>query len=163
REAPVLILKYDATVMVGGGAANAANNVAVLGGGARLLGVVGRDPEGRRLIASLQRGVHRRQVMSDANYRTPVKTRILAGGPIPVLLDSRYRLTEYRSLTACTPNESEVEHIVGAPIKDDAAALERAGRMLLKKTRMGAVLVTRGSRGMALFEPGRRTVHVPIF
>jgi bifunctional ADP-heptose synthase (sugar kinase/adenylyltransferase) len=28
---------------------------------------------------------------------------------------------------------------------------------------MNAVLITRGSRGMALFEPGRPTVHIPIF
>jgi bifunctional ADP-heptose synthase (sugar kinase/adenylyltransferase) len=28
---------------------------------------------------------------------------------------------------------------------------------------MQAVLVTRGSRGMALFEPGRPTLHIPIF
>ena len=28
---------------------------------------------------------------------------------------------------------------------------------------MPAVLVTRGSRGMALFEPGRPTAHVPIY
>ena len=46
REAPVLILKYDATEMVAGGAGNAANNVAALGGRARLMGVVGADPEG---------------------------------------------------------------------------------------------------------------------
>ena len=32
REAPVLILKYDATEMVPGGAGNAASNVAALGG-----------------------------------------------------------------------------------------------------------------------------------
>ena len=50
REAPVLILKYDATEMVAGGAGNAANNVAALGGRARLVGVVGADPEGRRLL-----------------------------------------------------------------------------------------------------------------
>jgi bifunctional ADP-heptose synthase (sugar kinase/adenylyltransferase) len=25
------------------------------------------------------------------------------------------------------------------------------------------VIVTRGSRGMAVFEPGRKTVHIPIF
>jgi bifunctional ADP-heptose synthase (sugar kinase/adenylyltransferase) len=28
---------------------------------------------------------------------------------------------------------------------------------------MKAVLITRGSRGMALFEPDRPTVHIPIF
>ncbi|HYM21952.1 MAG TPA: PfkB family carbohydrate kinase [Vicinamibacterales bacterium] len=233
REAPVLILKYDATEIVGGGAANAANNVAALSGRARLLGIVGREPEARRLVASLHRGIDRRHIVADAKFRTPVKTRILAGGihaarqqvvridreagwpidpraggtiarglrraidgcdgvllsdygsglvtpalaaevrrvaasrsrrrPIPVLLDSRYRLLDYRSLTACTPNESEVEQLIGAPLKDDARALERAGRMLLKRTRMGAVLVTRGSRGMALFERGQPTVHIPIF
>ena len=41
--------------------------------------------------------------------------------------------------------------------------LERAGRTLLTRTRMQAVLVTRGSRGMALFEAGKKTVHIPIF
>src|SRR5262250_2697024 len=47
REAPVLILKYDATEGVPGGAGNAANNGAALGGLARLAGIVGGDSEGR--------------------------------------------------------------------------------------------------------------------
>src|SRR5204862_2968400 len=80
REAPVLILKYDATEMVGGGAANAANNVAVLSGRAGLAGIVGMDVEGRRLVSSLWRGVERTGIVRAKHYRTPVKTRILAGG-----------------------------------------------------------------------------------
>src|ERR1700674_5523458 len=76
REAPVLILKYDATEMVAGGAGNAANNVAALGGRARLAGIVGRDAEGRRLVASFHRGVERTAVARVRHYRTPVKTRI---------------------------------------------------------------------------------------
>ena len=80
REAPVLILKYDATEMVAGGAGNAANNVAALGGRARLAGLVGTDAEGRRLLASFQRGVDRARIVRAREYRTPVKTRILAGG-----------------------------------------------------------------------------------
>src|SRR6188508_3157051 len=80
REAPVLILKYDATEMVAGGAGNAANNVAALGGRTRLAGVVGADPEGRRLLASFHRGVDRSHIVRARDYRTPVKTRILAGG-----------------------------------------------------------------------------------
>src|SRR5262249_18017874 len=59
---------------------NAANNIAALGARARLAGVVGADPEGRRLVASLHRGVDRVQVTRTRGYRTPVKTRILAGG-----------------------------------------------------------------------------------
>ena len=81
---------------------------------------------------------------------------------IPIMIDSRYDLLRYRHLTACTPNEAEVEQILGVTIDDNAATLERAGRAILKRAAMQAVLVTRGSRGMALFEPGRRTVHIPI-
>src|SRR5438093_11435462 len=80
REAPVLILKYDATEMVAGGAGNAANNVAALGGRALLAGIVGADPEGRRLLGSFLRGVDRHRIIRARHYRTPVKTRILAGG-----------------------------------------------------------------------------------
>src|SRR5687767_5776045 len=56
REAPVLILKYDATEMVAGGAGNAANNVATLGGRASLAAIAGGDAEGRRLVSSLHKG-----------------------------------------------------------------------------------------------------------
>src|SRR5207244_4841018 len=80
REAPVLILKYDATEIVAGGAGNAANNVAALGGRARLAGLVGADAEGRRLLASFHAGVERAHIIRARSYRTPVKTRILAGG-----------------------------------------------------------------------------------
>jgi D-glycero-beta-D-manno-heptose-7-phosphate kinase len=230
REAPVLILEYDSTQIVPGGAGNAANNVASLGGRARLAAVVGRDDAATRLLAALHDGVDRRTVMRVNGSVTPVKTRILAGGihsakqqvvridrgvrrpitsqvreafehaafkavgrvdavlvsdygsglitprfvtrlrsaaledgPVPVLIDTRYRLLDYRGLTACTPNESEVEQALGITINDDLRALERAGREILERTRMQAVLITRGSRGMALFQPGEATIHIPIF
>jgi D-glycero-beta-D-manno-heptose-7-phosphate kinase len=230
REAPVLILNYDSTEVVPGGAGNAAGNVASLGGDARIAGLVGRDEAGRRLLATLKRhAVDATHVLRPAGYATPTKTRILAGGVhsakqqvvridrasadlekharirgafaahalraargadavivsdygsglitpalvnairrargtrrLPIVLDTRYDLLRYRGITACTPNESEVEHALGIRIGDDLRVLERAGRALLKQTRAAAVLVTRGSRGMALFEPDRPTRHVPI-
>jgi D-glycero-beta-D-manno-heptose-7-phosphate kinase len=232
REAPVLILQYDSTEILPGGAGNAASNVAALGGRARLIGVAGRDEAGKRLLARF-RGIDGKGILRPAGYQTPVKTRILAGGvhsakqqivridrvvstgydektraafkraalnaagdcdailmsdygtglvtpelaaavskkaaararrrPVPVLVDSRYNLVRYRGVTACTPNESEVEQLLDVRIGDNVKVLERAGRELLKRTRMAAVLVTRGSRGMALFEGGRSTVHIPIF
>ena len=85
------------------------------------------------------------------------------GHPIPVLVDSRYQLLKYRGLTACTPNESEVEQALGVRINDDMRVLERAGRAILDQTKMQAVLITRGSRGMALFVSGSPTVHIPIY
>jgi len=234
REAPVLILNYDSTEIVPGGAGNAAGNVAALGGDVRAIGLAGRDEAGRRLIETLKRRrVDVRGLVRPAGYRTPTKTRILAGGihsakqqvvridraaamtftdgtrdafarrvlsavrgcnallvsdygsglvtpalvaeaqkvvqrfprfgPRPVVLvDSRYNLLRFRGMTTCTPNESEVEQALGIRIGDNARVLERAGREVLRRTRAGAVLMTRGSRGMALFEPDRRTVHIPI-
>ena len=82
---------------------------------------------------------------------------------MPVLLDSRYDLLRYRGIDVCTPNEAEAEAVLGGPIGDDTRRLERAGRTILSGTGAGAVVLTRGSRGMSLFEPSRRTVHLPIF
>src|SRR5262249_2379719 len=80
----------------------------------------------------------------------------------PVVVDTRYDLLRYHGMTACTPNESEVEHALGVRIGDDVKALERAGRKLLRSTHAAAVLITRGSRGMALFQPEHPTIHIPI-
>src|SRR5712691_9730464 len=55
REAPVLILQYDSTEILPGGAGNAANNVAALGARAPIIGVVGRDEAGKRLLARFRR------------------------------------------------------------------------------------------------------------
>src|SRR5260221_13027346 len=55
REAPVLILRYDATAVVAGGAGNAANNVAALGGGSILAGMAGADEAGGRLFGAVLR------------------------------------------------------------------------------------------------------------
>ncbi|MEO6212786.1 MAG: PfkB family carbohydrate kinase [Vicinamibacterales bacterium] len=228
REAPVLILDYRSTELVPGGAGNAANNVAALGGLPVVTGVVGRDEPGRRLLAALQKQADVRGVVRPAGQLTPTKTRILAGGihsakqqvvridratmtnlsegdrravesrllkavdrcdamlisdygrglvtpataaaaaarlrarHAPVLVDSRYALLRFRGMTACTPNESEVEQLLDIRIGEHARVLERAGRELLKRTRAQAVLITRGSRGMALFERDRPTVHIPI-
>ncbi len=231
REAPVLILEYDATEILPGGAGNAARNVASLGGDTLAAGIAGRDEPGERMLQELGRSVDVRAVLRPRTWRTPTKTRILAGGihttkqqivridraaggrhdrasrdalstrvvrlarnsdailfsdygsglvtpslahtvgrslaergrNVPVLVDSRYALLRYRGLTAYTPNESEVENLLGVNIDDDRRVLERAGRELLDRLKSRAVLVTRGSRGMALFEPDKPTEHIAIY
>ena len=232
REAPVLILEYGSTEIVPGGAGNAANNVAALGGKAISIGVAGDDEPGRRLLDSMRGRIDVRNVVTHKSLTTPTKTRILAGGvhsakqqvvrvdrtarapvpdavrtaigrrvaaavgradallvsdygtglvtpalvrsaqrtlrgpgPIqpPVLVDSRYSLLQFRRMTMCTPNESEVEQLLGVRIGENGRVLEKAGRELLRLTGAAGVLITRGSRGMALFEPDRATVHIPIF
>jgi D-glycero-beta-D-manno-heptose-7-phosphate kinase len=80
REAPVLILDYDTSEVVPGGAGNAANNVAALGGAAMAIGVVGDDEAGARLLETMRDRVDVRGVVTHAALETPTKTRILAGG-----------------------------------------------------------------------------------
>src|SRR5438093_3613618 len=63
REAPVLILNYDSTAIVPGGAGNAANNVAALGGDAVAVGVTGRDDTGTRLLDEMRGHVDVRSVV----------------------------------------------------------------------------------------------------
>jgi D-glycero-beta-D-manno-heptose-7-phosphate kinase len=80
REAPVLILSYQGERLVPGGGANAAANVAALGGRPLPLGVVGDDEHGRRLVAALaEAGVETGGVLTRPGYRTPTKVRILGG------------------------------------------------------------------------------------
>jgi hypothetical protein len=79
REAPVLILHYDSTEILPGGAGNAANNVAALGARTHLIAIAGKDEPGKRLASSL-RQVDTRGLLRLNGYCTPVKTRILAGG-----------------------------------------------------------------------------------
>jgi rfaE bifunctional protein kinase chain/domain len=81
---------------------------------------------------------------------------------VPVSVDSRYALLQYKGMTAVTPNEPEVEAALGVTIGHDRRRLESAGRALLRRLGVEAALVTRGSDGMALFEPGRPTAHIPI-
>src|SRR5262245_59134126 len=57
REAPVLILEYDSTELLPGGAGNAANNAAALGGRVAVVGLAGRDPAARRMLAALPANV----------------------------------------------------------------------------------------------------------
>jgi rfaE bifunctional protein kinase chain/domain len=80
REAPVLILKYKERKFVAGGGANAAANVAALGGVPLVVGEVGDDAAGRELVASLvAAGADTSGIRVHAGARTPRKTRFLAG------------------------------------------------------------------------------------
>jgi rfaE bifunctional protein kinase chain/domain len=81
----------------------------------------------------------------------------------PLMIDSRFRLLQYQGATAAAPNEFEAEEACGVRLNNDARRLEQAGRGLLRKMKIEALLITRGREGMALFQPGRPTLHIPIW
>src|SRR5438093_2337887 len=103
-------------------------------------------------------------LVSDYGYglATPQFVSKIRSNGIPATIDSRYSLKAFSRMTAATPNEPEVEASLGISIGTDTKKLEWAGRTLLRKLKHGALLITRGKDGMALFEPGKKTVHIPI-
>ena len=82
REAPVFILRHDETVTRPGGAANAAANIAALGGETLLVGLVGNDINGDLLRQALRNaGVSTNEdsVVIAVGVQTTTKVRVLAG------------------------------------------------------------------------------------
>jgi rfaE bifunctional protein kinase chain/domain len=114
-------------------------------------------------------------VLSDYGYGT-VETAMVAelrrALPAALLVcDSRFRLAELRGVDAATPNEEEAETLHGGELEPGGSPagrpaapspdLHRAGSELLARLGLRFLLVTRGSRGMALFLPGR-SAHLPV-
>lgn len=81
----------------------------------------------------------------------------------PSVVDSRSSILSYSGFTSATPNEPEVEAALDVSIGLDDATLERAGRKMLGKLRAEALLLTRGSDGMVLFEPRRPIRRIDIY
>lgn len=80
REAPVFILRHEQTETLPGGAANAALNVAALGGRSVLFGVVGDDAAGKILRETLaSKAVETKHLIFSDAWQTTTKMRILAG------------------------------------------------------------------------------------
>lgn len=228
REAPVVVVRYDGSSWSPGGAANAAQNVAALGGAAVPVSVVGDDPSGDMLAGLLRAGGSRiAGLIRCAGTLTTTKTRVMAGdfhaqrqqvvridreqegalcpktearvldvfarevkradavlfsdyhqnlftariiresigmcraARVPSVVDSRFRLGEFRGVTVATPNEVEAARAAGVDL-EEPRALERAGRYLLRRLAARSILVTRGKFGMTLFERGARSVSIGV-
>lgn len=78
---------------------------------------------------------------------------------VPVLVDSRFSLSLFPNFTSATPNEDEVEQLIGKKLAD-AESLKEAGAALRGRLGYEALLVTRGARGMMLFEAGREPLQI---
>ena len=133
----------------------------------------GALPSGESILRTLAERVARAAgaapvlVLCDYGYGNSRPDWIAAGRRakpgLSVLVDSRFRLLEYAGADAATPNEEELERAWAGPIDDDDEVFERAARSVLGRLAAPALLVTRGSKGMALFEPGAPTLSVPVF
>lgn len=221
REAPVFILRHDETETFPGGAANAAVNVAALGGAVSVVGLIGTDKNGKELAAKLGAlNVDCRYAVSSEKWQTTTKVRVLAAqhyaprqqviridyenqtaideetktelsdnlkragetadaiifsdynygvadapvfevasrlaveNQIPLLVDSRFRLGDFPNATSATPNQEEVEQILGENYTDDDC------EDLREKLGFKALLVTCGNKGMLLVEKNKKPLLI---
>jgi D-glycero-beta-D-manno-heptose-7-phosphate kinase len=84
---------------------------------------------------------------------------------VPVTLDSRHRMLEFTGITAATPNESEVEEVLGIRIgnSDDWERLVAAGEQIAGAMNLESLLITRGKDGMVVFPRRHKPVDIPIY
>lgn len=82
-----------------------------------------------------------------------------------VTLDSRYNLLDYPGVTAATPNEEEAAAAAGTSLwNGDEEKIGEVATTLQQGLDSDALLVTRGSRGMALIERGKsEPLLIPVY
>jgi len=229
REAPVLIIKYEGNEFNLGGGANSIKNIKALEGIPIPVGIVGDDEIGERLLSIMREmGITTDFIIKVKGYKTPLKTRILAGGEhtrkqqvlrvdreerfvskedlrerilknlfkaldnanallisdydnwtvdievfekvvselknkIPVTVDSRHRLLKFKKVSIATPNEPEVEEALHLNLSEGEELLFEAGKKILSLLEAPALLITRGYKGMCLFERGKEPILIPIY
>jgi rfaE bifunctional protein kinase chain/domain len=85
REAPVPVLERTRSFTVLGGACNPAHNIRALGSVAIMVGVIGQDAAGKRLLDALRAaGVDEAGVVVDSSRPTTTKTRLVAESALRV-------------------------------------------------------------------------------
>jgi len=82
---------------------------------------------------------------------------------VPVTLDSRHRMLEYSGVMAATPNESEVEEVLGIRVGNEWERLLAAGEQIAGTMKLESLLITRGKDGMVVFPRRHKPVDIPIF
>ncbi|UCH79706.1 MAG: D-glycero-beta-D-manno-heptose-7-phosphate kinase [Nitrospiraceae bacterium] len=85
----------------------------------------------------------------------------LAGPKKIVTVDPKIgHFSYYSGVSLITPNINEASFGTGIDITDEKSLLA-AGKLLLKKLKCNAVMITRGEDGMSLFEHNGRVTHIP--
>jgi D-glycero-beta-D-manno-heptose-7-phosphate kinase len=99
-------------------------------------------------------------IISDYNYGVAnpeiagLAQKIAKEKQIPLLVDSRFRLREFEGATTATPNQEEVEQILGKNFTPENCA------ELCRALGYEALLVTRGNKGMILVEKDKAPFYL---
>lgn len=90
-EAPVAILKVEKQTFQPGGAGNVALNFASLGAKVKVLGRIGEDEQGKKLLVSLSK-IDTDYLLDQKGYITPIKNRLLADSQQLLRIDTEKKI-----------------------------------------------------------------------
>ncbi len=106
------------------------------------------------VVSDYSKGVVTAALMSEL-------TRLAALRQIPVIVDPKVEhFGYYKGVTVITPNHLEATQAAGLH-GDDDQVIQEAGSIIRQRLGCGSVLVTRGERGMSLFEADGVSWHIP--
>ena len=143
-EAPVPVLDLDGRRWHPGGAANVAVNLAALGAEVMLAGILGPDPSGNRLRASLAgRGVSTDHLLTLDHCRTTTKTRVVCGAHQIVRIDDEQPLS-----LSCAQQALLAKHIVDAARHASACVISDYGKGVATPALCRVVVAAAAARGI---------------
>ncbi|MBI4050977.1 MAG: D-glycero-beta-D-manno-heptose-7-phosphate kinase [Elusimicrobia bacterium] len=219
-EAPVPVVRIHQETYVPGGAGNVAGNLASLSAAVNLIGVVGTDESGFKLVADLKnRGIETSAIFRDGERPTTEKVRIIAEHQqvvrydreststitpkaeleilksmtkeiphchavilsdygkgviskkilstairlakhyhLPITVDPKVEhFKNYKHVTCITPNMAEAWGGMRLLPREDESSIRKLGSKILRALKSESVLITRGEKGMTLFQN-----HAPL-
>jgi D-beta-D-heptose 7-phosphate kinase/D-beta-D-heptose 1-phosphate adenosyltransferase len=89
-----------------------------------------------------------------------VRSSVLRGGKILAVDPKVKNVPLFQDVTIITPNHYEAGEAAGVWIRTEEDLL-RAGQTLLERLRAESILITRGEKGMTLFEKKGDVTHIP--
>jgi len=120
------------------------------------------DKSALKLVNFIRKNIKQIQGIIISDYGKGVITLKLLGEVIKLARQNKVFIAvdpkethfmNYKGVSLITPNHHEAGFVSGKKIKDDKT-LEEVGWWIMKKLQTDSVLITRGEKGMSLFEKG---------
>ncbi|MBW2984843.1 D-glycero-beta-D-manno-heptose-7-phosphate kinase [Candidatus Woesearchaeota archaeon] len=105
------------------------------------------------IVSDYAKGVVTEKLMKNLTELVKNKNKILVVDPKPK------HMALYQGATLITPNHKEASSMVGIEVKSDEDMV-KVGNKLLEKLN-SAILITKGEKGMSLFEKDGGVTHIP--
>ena len=128
-----------------------------------------KEPIQRRILRYVESRLREISCLVVSDYAKGVITaplmaeliRLAALRRVPVIVDPKVEhFSYYKGATVVTPNHLEATQAAGLHGEDDQSIME-AGELIRQRLGCQSVLITRGEKGMTLFEPDGACLHIP--